>query len=93
MNAECHACIGGTNVREDGRKLEEGKHVIVGTPGRVYDMIQRGHLSKCKPFSVGQIFQIFFTSSLFLSYQAFKNAASFLEPVIPEIKINIYKSM
>ncbi|XP_064638573.1 eukaryotic initiation factor 4A-I-like isoform X2 [Lineus longissimus] len=44
MNASCHACIGGTNVREDGRKLEEGKHVIVGTPGRVFDMIQRGHL-------------------------------------------------
>lgn len=41
MNAQCHACIGGTNVREDVRKLEMGVHVVVGTPGRVFDMISR----------------------------------------------------
>jgi translation initiation factor 4A len=41
MNVECHACIGGTNVREDMQKLQEGAHVVVGTPGRVYDMINR----------------------------------------------------
>ncbi|XP_011306145.1 eukaryotic initiation factor 4A [Fopius arisanus] len=41
MQAQCHACIGGTNVREDMRKLEQGVHVVVGTPGRVYDMISR----------------------------------------------------
>jgi len=44
MNAQCHACIGGTNVREDMRKLEMGSHIVVGTPGRVYDMITRGAL-------------------------------------------------
>ena len=41
MNAQCHACIGGTNVRKDIRKLEMGAHIVVGTPGRVYDMITR----------------------------------------------------
>lgn len=41
LNAKCHACIGGTNVREDVRQLESGVHVVVGTPGRVYDMITR----------------------------------------------------
>jgi translation initiation factor 4A len=41
MNVECHACIGGTNVRDDMKKLEGGVHVVVGTPGRVYDMINR----------------------------------------------------
>lgn len=41
MDTECHACIGGTNVRADIAKLEMGQHVVVGTPGRVYDMIQR----------------------------------------------------
>ncbi|MCP5810090.1 DEAD/DEAH box helicase, partial [Klebsiella pneumoniae] len=30
-----------TNVREDIRQLESGVHVVVGTPGRVYDMITR----------------------------------------------------
>ncbi|XP_076311347.1 eukaryotic initiation factor 4A-II-like isoform X4 [Tachypleus tridentatus] len=44
MNAQCHACIGGTNIREDFRKLEMGVHVVVGTPGRVYDMINRNAL-------------------------------------------------
>merc|ERR1712071_133302 len=46
MDAQCHACIGGTNVREDLRKLQNGVHVVVGTPGRVYDMINRRALSK-----------------------------------------------
>merc|ERR1719228_761358 len=39
MDAQCHACIGGTNVREDLHKLQNGVHVVVGTPGRVFDMI------------------------------------------------------
>ncbi|KAL8579646.1 Eukaryotic initiation factor 4A-II [Nucella lapillus] len=41
MNAQCHACIGGTVVRDDMRKLESGVHIVVGTPGRVFDMINR----------------------------------------------------
>lgn len=41
MKINCHACIGGTNVREDMAKLNEGAQVVVGTPGRVYDMINR----------------------------------------------------
>ncbi|KAF9647618.1 P-loop containing nucleoside triphosphate hydrolase protein [Thelephora ganbajun] len=41
MNVDCHACVGGTNVREDMAKLREGSHVVVGTPGRVCDMIKR----------------------------------------------------
>ena len=41
MNVECHACIGGTSVREDMKALQDGPQVVVGTPGRVQDMIQR----------------------------------------------------
>ncbi|KAI9093831.1 eukaryotic initiation factor 4A-III [Phlyctochytrium arcticum] len=41
MNITCHACIGGTNVRDDMRALEAGVHVVVGTPGRVFDMMDR----------------------------------------------------
>ncbi|KHN88002.1 Eukaryotic initiation factor 4A [Toxocara canis] len=44
MGVKCHACIGGTNVRDDQRKLEAGVHIVVGTPGRVNDMIQRQSL-------------------------------------------------
>nr|XP_019008097.1 ATP-dependent RNA helicase eIF4A [Kwoniella pini CBS 10737]OCF46878.1 ATP-dependent RNA helicase eIF4A [Kwoniella pini CBS 10737] len=44
LNVDCHACVGGTAVREDMAKLAEGPHVVVGTPGRVFDMINRGAL-------------------------------------------------
>lgn len=44
MNVQCHACIGGTNIGEDIRKLDYGQHVVSGTPGRVADMIRRRHL-------------------------------------------------
>lgn len=41
MNVQCHACIGGTSIGEDIRKLEYGQHIVSGTPGRVFDMIRR----------------------------------------------------
>ncbi|KAK1864200.1 hypothetical protein I4F81_006750 [Pyropia yezoensis] len=42
MSISCHACIGGTRVMEDVRVFQsETPHVVVGTPGRVFDMIQR----------------------------------------------------
>ncbi|KAG2343573.1 DEAD-domain-containing protein [Suillus weaverae] len=41
MNVQCHACIGGTSIAEDIRKLEYGQHVVCGTPGRAFDMIRR----------------------------------------------------
>ncbi|KAI9632635.1 P-loop containing nucleoside triphosphate hydrolase protein [Dioszegia hungarica] len=43
-NVSCHACIGGTSVGEDIRKLEAGQQVVSGTPGRVFDMIRRRNL-------------------------------------------------
>lgn len=36
-----HACVGGTLVRDDIKILSTGVHIVVGTPGRVYDMINR----------------------------------------------------
>lgn len=41
MKARVHACVGGTAVRDDIRILQEGVHIVVGTPGRVFDMINR----------------------------------------------------
>merc|ERR1719223_2002929 len=41
MKIKIHACVGGTAVRDDIRTLQDGVHVVVGTPGRVYDMINR----------------------------------------------------
>jgi len=41
LNVRCHACIGGTRVRDDISKLQSGVHIVVGTPSRVYDMLCR----------------------------------------------------
>ncbi|KAI8870967.1 eukaryotic initiation factor 4A-III [Ramicandelaber brevisporus] len=41
MSAQCVACIGGTSVGDDVKKIEQGPHVVTGTPGRVCDMIKR----------------------------------------------------
>jgi len=44
MSVQCHACIGGTSIGEDIRKLDYGQHIVSGTPGRVFDMIKRRNL-------------------------------------------------
>ena len=60
MKVKVHACVGGTAVREDLGILRDGVHVVVGTPGRVYDMIQRGalKLNKLKLFVMDEADQM-----------------------------------
>lgn len=41
LKVKAHACIGGKSVGEDMRKLEGQAQIVSGTPGRVFDMIQR----------------------------------------------------
>jgi len=51
LEIKCHACVGGTSVRDDITLLSAGVHVVVGTPGRVYDMLQRKAL-KSEPIKM-----------------------------------------
>ncbi|GMI92601.1 eukaryotic translation initiation factor 4A1 [Hibiscus trionum] len=44
LGVKVHACVGGTSFREDQRILSSGVHVVVGTPGRVFDMLRRQSL-------------------------------------------------
>lgn len=44
LNLHCVPVYGGTNMRGQIRELGRKPHVIVGTPGRVMDMMQRGAL-------------------------------------------------
>jgi translation initiation factor 4A len=45
LKVNAMGCIGGTSVQEDCRRLEEdGVQIVVGTPGRVFDMMNRGVL-------------------------------------------------
>lgn len=45
MDLRCHCCIGGKRVREDIKALEAGINVVIGTPGRIYDLVSRQVLS------------------------------------------------
>jgi len=44
LKVKAHVCIGGTSVRDDIDRLRDGVHVVVGTPGRVFDMVSKRHL-------------------------------------------------
>jgi len=39
------SCVGGMDSRVERRKLSDGAHIVVGTPGRLRDHIERGGLN------------------------------------------------
>jgi len=41
MKISCHAVVGGTSVRDMIEELRRGVQVVVGTPGRILDMLGR----------------------------------------------------
>ncbi|MEZ0169982.1 DEAD/DEAH box helicase [Microvirga sp. TS319] len=42
------SCVGGMDVRREQRALEDGCHIVVGTPGRLRDHLERGRLDTSK---------------------------------------------
>ena len=42
--AEIASCVGGMDMRTERRALDRGAHIVVGTPGRLRDHIERGSL-------------------------------------------------
>jgi translation initiation factor 4A len=45
MDVSVQCFIGGLSVGKDIAALRKGAHVVVGTPGRIMDLIKRGYLS------------------------------------------------
>lgn len=45
MKLKIHACVGGKKIRDDIEALKNGCHIVIGTPGRVQDMIHRTALN------------------------------------------------
>ncbi|KZS15791.1 Eukaryotic initiation factor 4A [Daphnia magna] len=84
MDAQCHACIGGTNVREDLRKLSQGVHVVVGTPGRVFDMINRRALktSCIKVFVLDEADEMLSRGFKDQIYDVFKNLPAEVQVIL-----------
>ncbi|HAL96000.1 MAG TPA: ATP-dependent helicase [Chitinophagaceae bacterium] len=46
MELKTYSATGGTPIRDDLRALERGLHFIVGTPGRIFDLMNRGQLNR-----------------------------------------------
>lgn len=46
MGLKVYSATGGTPIRDDLRAMEKGVHFVVGTPGRVYDLMNRGALNR-----------------------------------------------
>ena len=44
MSITIVCCVGGKSIQEDIKRLDHGCHIVSGTPGRVFDMIQRKYL-------------------------------------------------
>jgi hypothetical protein len=44
FGAKLATCVGGMDYRTERRALERGAHIVVGTPGRLRDHIERGSL-------------------------------------------------
>ena len=42
--AKLIACVGGMDIRREQRALAQGAHIVVGTPGRLRDHLERGNL-------------------------------------------------
>ena len=40
MDIDCFAAIGGTTIHEDMEAVRQGPQIVVGTPGRIRDIIQ-----------------------------------------------------
>lgn len=45
MNINVYSATGGTPLREDIRAIEKGCQYLIGTPGRIFDLMNRGVLS------------------------------------------------
>ncbi|MFB6225247.1 MAG: DEAD/DEAH box helicase, partial [Candidatus Paceibacteria bacterium] len=45
-------CVGGQNIKRQIQILEKGSRMIIGTPGRVVDLVNRGHLDLSQMSSI-----------------------------------------
>jgi translation initiation factor 4A len=46
LGIKVYSATGGTPIRDDLRALEKGVHFVVGTPGRIYDLMTRGAMNR-----------------------------------------------
>jgi translation initiation factor 4A len=75
LGVKAHVCIGGNRLSDDRSSLRAGVHVVVGTPGRILDLLQRGDLdaSKLKLFfmdEADEMLSLGFKDAIYNIFQA-----------------------
>ena len=54
MGLKTHLCIGGTRVTDDIYALRRGVHMVIGTPGRLLDLL-RGRNGRTAPLNASRL--------------------------------------
>ncbi|CAI7603499.1 unnamed protein product [Penicillium pancosmium] len=83
MDIECCACIGGTVLLDDMEVLRRGPQLVVGTPSRIHDLIQRQALKtkEIKLFILDEADETFsrdFTSEIYAILQLLPKFTQFV---------------
>jgi len=79
--------IGGTQIKNDVKNLENGVHVVVGTPGRVLDMLKKGvlKLSYLKAFILDEADEM-------LSKGFLDSMKEVITHIPPDCKVNLFSA-
>lgn len=65
MNTRVMVTTGGTSLRDDIMRLDETVHVIIATPGRILDLIEKNvaNVSKCQILVLDEVCTTFLLHS------------------------------
>lgn len=60
--------VGGGDVKSDMRRIEEGSNLLIGTPGRLFDIMERMDILDFRNFEVLILFSFTFISLILQIY-------------------------
>ncbi len=87
VKVKVHVFIGGTALNKDRQNLEDGAHVVVGTPGRVQDMLNKNwlKLSSLKIFILDEADEM-------LSHGFLPSMKKVISYIPPECRISLFSA-
>ncbi|XP_074359826.1 eukaryotic initiation factor 4A-10-like isoform X1 [Apium graveolens] len=86
LGVKVHACVDGISIREDQRILSSGVHVVVGTLGRVSNMLRRKTLSS----DYIRMFVLDEADEMLL--KEFKKIHDILQLIPPEVQVGVFSA-
>jgi len=86
MRPTIRMCVGGTNTKEDIAALSSGVQIVIGTPGRIYDMIQR------RALNVSQVKMITLDEADEMLSRGFKDQIYDILQLLPTVQICLFSA-